>query len=49
MLFGIYKDDNLKYQIFEAVLYAVADVGGGIKVATVVDPWGNGVGLIEGA
>ena len=30
------------------VLYAVADVGGGIKVATVIDPWGNAVGLIEG-
>jgi lactoylglutathione lyase len=31
------------------VLYAVADIGGGIKVATVIDPWGNAVGLIEGA
>ena len=31
------------------VLYAVSDVGGGIKVATVIDPWGNAVGLIEGA
>ena len=31
------------------VLYAVADVGGGIKVATVIDPWGNAVGLIEEA
>ena len=31
------------------VLYAAADVGGGIKVATVIDPWGNAVGLIEGA
>ena len=30
-----------------SVLYPVADVGGGIKVATVIDPWGNGVGLIE--
>ncbi|MBK8611391.1 MAG: VOC family protein [Chitinophagaceae bacterium] len=25
----------------------VKEVGGGIKVATVVDPWGNAVGLIE--
>jgi predicted enzyme related to lactoylglutathione lyase len=25
------------------------EVGGGIKVATVLDPWGNAVGLIEGA
>ena len=31
------------------ILYAVSDVGGGIKVATVIDPWGNAVGLIEGA
>jgi len=31
------------------VLYPVSDVGGGIKVATVIDPWGNAVGLIEGA
>jgi predicted enzyme related to lactoylglutathione lyase len=29
------------------VLYKVSDVGGGIKVATVIDPWGNAVGLIE--
>jgi predicted enzyme related to lactoylglutathione lyase len=29
------------------VLYNTADVGGGIKVATVLDPWGNAVGLIE--
>ena len=29
------------------VLYKTADVGGGIKVATVIDPWGNAVGLIE--
>jgi predicted enzyme related to lactoylglutathione lyase len=27
----------------------VAEVGGGIKVATLLDPWGNAVGLIEGA
>jgi predicted enzyme related to lactoylglutathione lyase len=26
----------------------VKEVGGGIKVATVVDPWGNAIGLIEG-
>jgi predicted enzyme related to lactoylglutathione lyase len=25
----------------------VKEVGGGIKVATVVDPWGNAVGFIE--
>jgi predicted enzyme related to lactoylglutathione lyase len=31
------------------ILHAVSDVGGGIKVATVIDPWGNAVGLIEGA
>ena len=31
------------------VLYDTSDVGGGIKVATVIDPWGNAVGLIEGA
>ena len=29
------------------VLYKVSDVGGGIKVATIIDPWGNAVGLIE--
>lgn len=29
------------------VLYNIADVGEGIKVATVIDPWGNAVGLIE--
>ena len=27
----------------------VTEVGGGIQVATVTDPWGNAVGLIEGA
>jgi predicted enzyme related to lactoylglutathione lyase len=32
-----------------AVLHTVSEVGGGIKVATVIDPWGNAVGLIEGA
>ena len=31
------------------VTSSVKEVGGGIKVATVVDPWGNAVGLIEGA
>ena len=31
------------------VLYDTAEVGGGIKVATLIDPWGNAVGLIEGA
>ena len=30
-----------------SVLYKVSDVGGGIKVATLIDPWGNAVGLIE--
>jgi len=29
------------------ILYNVQDVGGGTKVATVIDPWGNAVGLIE--
>jgi len=32
-----------------AILSGVTDVGGGIKAATVIDPWGNAVGLIEGA
>ena len=44
--------DNCVTQLVEkgaAILYKVADVGGGIKVATVIDPWGNAVGLIEGA
>ena len=27
----------------------IKEVGGGIKVATVVDPWGNAVGFIEEA
>jgi len=31
------------------ILANVADVGGGIQVATLIDPWGNAVGLIEGA
>lgn len=30
-----------------SILYKVSDVGGGIKVATLADPWGNAVGLIE--
>jgi len=29
------------------ILYNIQDVGGGIKIATVIDPWGNAVGLIE--
>ncbi|MFT3908886.1 MAG: VOC family protein [Ferruginibacter sp.] len=29
------------------ILEKISDVGGGIKVATVNDPWGNAVGLIE--
>jgi predicted enzyme related to lactoylglutathione lyase len=28
---------------------AVNEVGGGVKVASITDPWGNTVGLIEGA
>ena len=28
-------------------LSAVSDVGGGIRVATVLDPYGNAIGLIE--
>ena len=31
------------------VLQKVENVGGDIKAATVIDPWGNAVGLIEGA
>ncbi len=27
----------------------VTNVGGDIKAATIIDPWGNAVGLIEGA
>lgn len=27
----------------------ITEVGGGIKVATVNDPWGNCIGIIEGA
>jgi predicted enzyme related to lactoylglutathione lyase len=30
-----------------AIVSAVQDVGGGIKVATVADPFGNSIGLIE--
>src|ERR1700712_3688148 len=29
------------------ILHKISDVGGGIKVATLIDPWGNAVGLIE--
>jgi len=32
-----------------SILYPTAEVGGGIKVATLLDPWNNSVGLIEGA
>ncbi|MEY2916632.1 MAG: hypothetical protein RIS73_346 [Bacteroidota bacterium] len=42
--------DNCVEQLIKqgaTILYKVADVGGGIKVATVIDPWGNAVGLIE--
>jgi predicted enzyme related to lactoylglutathione lyase len=42
--------NNCVQQLIEkgaTVLYNVNDVGGGIKVATVIDPWGNAVGLIE--
>jgi catechol 2,3-dioxygenase-like lactoylglutathione lyase family enzyme len=42
--------DNCVEQLIKqgaVVLYKVANVGGGIKVATVIDPWGNAVGLIE--
>lgn len=31
------------------ILHDTSDVGGGIKVATLTDPRGNAVGLIEGA
>jgi predicted enzyme related to lactoylglutathione lyase len=31
------------------ILADTSEVGGGIKVATVLDPWGNAIGLIEGA
>jgi predicted enzyme related to lactoylglutathione lyase len=31
------------------IISAIAEVGGGIKVATIKDLWGNAVGLIEGA
>jgi lactoylglutathione lyase len=31
------------------ILEPVTNVGGDIKAATVIDPWGNAVGLIEGA
>lgn len=32
-----------------AVMQDTEEVGGGIKAATLLDPWGNAVGLIEGA
>ena len=31
------------------IIQPVTGVGGGLKVAVVNDPWGNAVGLIEGA
>lgn len=30
-----------------SILYPTSDVGGGVKVATLLDPWDNAVGLIE--
>jgi predicted enzyme related to lactoylglutathione lyase len=46
---GIEECIKLLVQNGAVVLEAPADVGGGIKAATVIDPWGNAVGLIEGA
>ena len=46
------KIENCEQLLIEkgaTILYPVAEVGGGIKVATLLDPWGNAVGLIEGA
>ena len=34
-------------QVGAKPLSAVSDVGGGIRVATVTDPYGNAIGLIE--
>jgi predicted enzyme related to lactoylglutathione lyase len=31
------------------LLQDVTEVGGGIRVATLTDPWGNAIGLIQGA
>jgi predicted enzyme related to lactoylglutathione lyase len=31
------------------ITHPLSEVGGGIKTATVNDPWGNAIGLIEGA
>ncbi len=42
--------ENCVQQLVEkgaSILYEIQEVGGGIKVATVLDPWGNAVGLIE--
>lgn len=36
-------------QVNATIINDVNEVGGGIKVAVVNDPWGNAVGLIEGA
>ena len=44
--------DNCVTKMLEhgaTVLHKTSDVGGGIKVATLLDPWGNAVGLIEEA
>lgn len=40
--------DKLK-QANATLLNEITEVGGGIKVAVVNDPWGNAIGLIEGA
>ena len=47
--------DNIELQVTKltrenaSVLSPVKEVGGGIKVAVVKDPFGNNIGLIEGA
>lgn len=42
-------DDAVKHFLASGatIVAAVQDVGEGIKVATVADPFGNGIGLIE--
>lgn len=42
-------EDCVKKLVAEGaiILEDTTEVGGGIKVATVLDPWGNAVGLIE--
>ncbi len=44
-------EDCVKKLVSEGatILQDTSEVGGGIKVSTVLDPWGNAVGLIEGA